>query len=376
MKKEMMKNPDTLVCGGRFGYALAKTAADANPDSKVVFAMRNPEVAAVARTERVIPKFFGDNEKTTLPENIEVISLAEIHEIRGKIQDLFIPAFPAQAMREALSDLQPNLFLGRNCEILSASKGIEEATLMMMHEVIKEVLQTKKQVSVLLGGNLAADLAAESPMITELAGDKEAIEKIKKLLNTKYLEIYLSQHRRRLDIAGPVKNIHSLAAGMCSVLYGDSTIAAIKSRGLAELERIAYVVGFKREKQREVAAEDISKHHSNGNDLGIFAAGGGITNDYMLFEATRNFWAGKKFAEGVLNGKNPQEIIAEIMREKTVESLTSAIPMSKLVSNLRVKSPIIEVIAKILQGEINLEEAKEILTAREWRNPQPKTATA
>lgn len=271
-------------------------------------------------------------------------------------------------MREALRNLLPNLNLGSKCEILSVSKGIEEPTLMMMHEVIEQVFEIRNQVSVLLGGNLAFDLACEDPMIADLASQKqESTDKIRELFTASSLEIYLFQNRRRLDIAGPVKNVHSVAAGICSVLYGNSTSAAIKARGLAELERIAYVIGFENKTQQQQIAEEANRTHQDGSGLRVIPSNGGIVSDYMLFEATRNFKAGRELATALKNRTTLKNAVANISKGKTIEGLSSAIPMRNLVKRLGIRAPIVETMAKILEEKIDLAEAAKILQKRDWR---------
>jgi glycerol-3-phosphate dehydrogenase len=385
MKNALPKNPEIIICGGKFGAALTETLAKANPAKQIVFGVRNPEKAESAQKNRSLAGFFSGEiaasgnpeaaaEKLRLPENVRVMSLQDLVKIRGQVGELFIPAFPAQMMREALENLKRKITLQKECEVLSVSKGIEEATLMMMHEVIREVMGNRNQVSVLLGGNLAFDLVCGEPMIADIAGEKkDSTGKIQSLFTDSPLDIYPFQNRRQLDIAGPVKNIHSIAVGMCSMRYGKSTCAALETRGKAELERVAYIMGFEdilqNDTQRAAVAAEINKHHQAGDDLGILNIGRGIASDYALFEATRNYWAGREFVKGISAGLSPQETIRNILQQKTVEGITSAIPMNNLIQKLGIEAPIIKVVAMVLAGELNLIEAAEILQQRDWRKP-------
>ena len=384
MKKEIPQNPDVVGVGGVFNYALIKTLAQNNPDLSHLLLLNRPNEVEEARRNRTIERFFGEkisktknpeatNEQIKLSENVEIFSLAEFLEnFRGKIQKLFLPVYPSYALRDYLTKIAtaipPKAF--KNCEIISASKGMEAKNFQMGHEIIEEVLVIRRKVLVLLGGNLAFDLACGMPMITEMAGKRKRVLRAAALFENSPLRVYPSFERRILDIAGPIKNIHSLAAGIASATYdnSESTVAAVIARGLAEYERIAFVAQHPNSKRQQKASVKAKKLYKQGKDFRVAPIGKGVTSDYSLFRATRNFSAGVKLAELLNAGFSAKKASKQILAKKTVESLFSTIPLRDYTKQLGVEAPFIEITAAILEGKINLQQAAAILTSRKLKN--------
>ncbi|MBU1089220.1 hypothetical protein KKF38_00275 [Patescibacteria group bacterium] len=384
MKKEIPQNPDVIGAGGVFNYALIKTLAKNNSDLMHLLILNHPEEVAEARKDRVVERFFGEKISKTknpeatrgqikLPENVEIFSFAEFLEnFRGKIQKLFLPVYPSYALREYLKKIAaavpPKAF--KDCEIISASKGMEAKNFQMGHEIIEEVLIIRRKVLVMLGGNLAFDLACGMPMITEMAGKRKRVLHAAALFKNSPLRVYPSFERRILDIAGPIKNTHSLAAGIASASCEnpESTIAAIIARGLAEYERIAFVAQHSDSKRQQKASAKAKKLYEQGKDFRVAPIGKGVTSDYSLFRATRNFSAGVKLAELLNAGLSAKKASEQILAKKTVESLFSTIPLRNYTKQLGVEAPFIEITAAILEGKINLQQAAAMLKSRKTRN--------
>jgi len=353
------QNPHVVTIGGSFGWVLTKILAENHPDWQFLFLMRDEAKVEEARRTRLVDKFFGEKIKQSgnpnlsvkikLPENVLFFPLADFRtQFRGQISRLFIPAISSNSLGKALTEIIAegvpfNAF--QYCETLSVSKGMENSSLRFSHEVIDDILGVKSVVG--LGGNLAFDLAQGDPMLIELAGEPQKTERIVDYFCGSNFNIFQTRNRRKLDLAGPMKNIHSLATGMGSEIYGNSSVATIATLGLAEYEQAAFIVQFAQ--PYRPLARKLKKIPFNFRSVPI---GGGAMSDYHLFRFTRNFDAGQQFVKLLKEGKEVEEIIAIISKEKTIESFTSAIPTRDFLRQMGINSIIIEEMAKILTGEI------------------------
>jgi glycerol-3-phosphate dehydrogenase (NAD(P)+) len=130
---------------------------------------------------------------------------------------------------------------------LSLSKGIETGSLLRMTEVAAEVLggHDPGRIGVLSGPNIAREVLSGQPAATVVAmGDEEVAETLQRLLMTATLRVYTNPDVVGCEIGGAVKNVIALAAGMAVGLgYGQNTLAALVTRGLAELTRLGVALG-------------------------------------------------------------------------------------------------------------------------------------
>ncbi len=358
----MTQQPDVVTLGGRFGWALTRALAQKYPGWQFLFVMRDPVKVDEARTTGIVDRFFGDKaresgkedllEKIRFSGNVSFITLSEFNDsFRGRIKKLFIPAVSSNALRWVLTEMlakgvQPSCF--KRCETLAVSKGMENATLKLSHEVIDEILGSASVVA--LGGNLAFDCTLGDPMLMELAGPRQGTGRIAGYFSGSNLVICQTRNRRKLSLAGPMKNIHSLATGMASEIYGKSTVSAIATLGLAEYEQAAFIVQFP-ETLRKFAA-NIQKIPFHFRSVPI---AGGAMSDYHLFRFTRNFDAGREFVREIIKGNGPEESMAIISRGNTVESFSSASPTREFLKRLGSKAPVIDRMAAVLKGRLSPE---------------------
>ena len=349
---------------------LTKVLAEKYTDWQFLFIMRDEAKVTEARHTRLVDKFFGEkirqsgdpdiSEEIKLTDNVLFFSLADFREhFRGNINKLFIPAISSNSLGKALAEIiaagvPQSAF--QSCETLSVSKGMENSSLRFSHEVIDDMLGVKSVVG--LGGNLAFDLAQGDPMLIELAGEPQKTARIADYFRGSNFNTLQTRNRRKLDLAGPMKNIHSLATGMGSEIYGNSSVATIATLGLAEYENAAFIVQFP-EKYRWLARK-LQKIPFNFRSVPI---GGGAMSDYHLFRFTRNFDAGQQLVKRLREGKSVKEAISSISREKTIESFTSTFPTRYFLRQMGTPSLIIEVMAQILIGEILPEEGMKRITS-------------
>ncbi len=131
--------------------------------------------------------------------------------------------------------------------LVSASKGIETRTLETMAEVLEDSLPSLKprRFCFLSGPSFAAEVAREHPTaVTVASRDTEAAEMAQRLFQTEYFRVYTSRDVVGVELGGALKNVMALAAGMVAGLgFGHNTMAAVITRGLVELTRLALAMG-------------------------------------------------------------------------------------------------------------------------------------
>ncbi|MSO59466.1 MAG: NAD(P)-dependent glycerol-3-phosphate dehydrogenase [Ilumatobacteraceae bacterium] len=166
---------------------------------------------------------------------------ADLAEVVGGA-DLVLMAVPSHGFRDVLQQATP--FLGAGVPIVSLAKGLERKTLLRMSEVIREVAPGHP-VAVITGPNLAAEIAVGQPAACVVAIDGSDIAaQLKEVLASATLRVYTNSDVVGCEIAGAVKNVIAIAAGMASGMgFGDNSRAALITRGLAEMTRLAMAMG-------------------------------------------------------------------------------------------------------------------------------------
>jgi glycerol-3-phosphate dehydrogenase (NAD(P)+) len=225
-----------VIGAGSWGTTVAALACENAP---TMLWARNPDVAnAVAtrhRNEDYLPS-------VDLPEALGATStLAEACE--GA--DVVVMAVPSHGFRAVLADARP--LISADAAVISLSKGIEQGTLLRMTEVIAEVLpeHPAELIGVLSGPNLAREVAAGQPTASVVAlGDAARSEVLQARFMTQTFRVYTNPDVVGCEIAGALKNVIAIAAGIAYGLgYGDNTKAALITRGLAELARLGIALG-------------------------------------------------------------------------------------------------------------------------------------
>ena len=147
-------------------------------------------------------------------------------------------AVPSHGFRAVLTDLAPHI--AADVPLLSLAKGLEQGTQLRMTELIAQVLPGHP-AGVLTGPNLAREVVAGQPAATVVAMTDEAIAReVQELLRTDTFRVYTNPDLIGCETAGATKNVLAIAAGMIQGLgLGDSSLAALITRGLAELGRFA-----------------------------------------------------------------------------------------------------------------------------------------
>nr|WP_264076901.1 NAD(P)H-dependent glycerol-3-phosphate dehydrogenase [Mycolicibacterium houstonense] len=225
-----------VMGAGAWGTALAKVLADAgNP---VTMWARRQEVADEINNDHRNSRYLGD---VVLPASIRATT-DPAEALAGACTVLL--GVPAQQLRTNLDGWKH--LIGDDVTLVSLAKGIELGSLMRMSQVIVQVTGADPaRVAVVTGPNLASEIAEEQPAATVVAcSDSGRAVALQRALATGYFRPYTNADVIGAEVGGACKNVIALACGMAvGVGLGENTVAAIITRGLAEVMRLGIALG-------------------------------------------------------------------------------------------------------------------------------------
>ncbi|HXG67526.1 MAG TPA: NAD(P)H-dependent glycerol-3-phosphate dehydrogenase [Blastocatellia bacterium] len=224
-----------VIGAGSWGTALAMVAAR-NRHSVRIWA-REPEVAAGINDARRNPYYLADFE---LPEN--VCATTSLEDALAQTEIVLI-VVPSHAMREVISRMRD--FLNPNIVLVSATKGVENGTLMRMSEVSADALPFAPRFVALSGPSFAREVARADPTaIVAASRERQWSAMVQRDLSSTVFRVYTNDDVVGVELGGAVKNVVAIAAGTVRGLgFGTNAVAAIITRGLAEMTRLALAQG-------------------------------------------------------------------------------------------------------------------------------------
>ena len=228
-----------IIGAGGWGTALSKTFCDSG--HLVTLWCRENDVLNDIQVRHINRHFLPGIE---LPSALKVTSnLSEV----AAGAEMIVLAVPSQYMRGVLSMLAP--FLGTSVLLVSATKGIEEGTLFRMSQVIDEVLSFDTDIVAISGPTFAQEVGFGKPTALVAASrDPVTALSVQAELSTPSFRIYTNDDVVGVELGGALKNVVAIAAGVASGLgLGHNTLAALMTRGLAEVSRLSEALGGKRE---------------------------------------------------------------------------------------------------------------------------------
>jgi glycerol-3-phosphate dehydrogenase (NAD(P)+) len=229
----------TVLGAGSWGTALALHLTRAGHEVRLW--ARDPALADEINARRVNAVYLPD---ITLPEGVEATN-ALADAVRGR--DLIVSAIPSHGCRHVIRSAVPHL--APHSVIVSATKGLEADTLLRMSEVIAQEAGGAHPVVVLSGPSFALEVARELPTaVLAASADSTATHLVQHEFRAPYFRLYGSDDVVGVEIGGALKNIIAIAAGVVEGLgLGHNALAALITRGLAELTRVACAAGGRRE---------------------------------------------------------------------------------------------------------------------------------
>lgn len=222
-----------VIGAGSWGTAVAAITAANAP---TWLWARRPDLAEQIEREHRNGAYLPDLE---LPA-----SLHGTCELEEAVRDaeVVVMGVPSHGFRDVLAQAAP--FIPADAPIISLTKGVEQGSLKRMTEVIADLLPGH-QAGVLTGPNLAKEILAGYPAASVVAlADGAVCTALQRLFNTDVFRVYTNPDVIGCEVAGALKNVMAIAAGMADGMgFGDNTRAALITRGLAELTRLGVALG-------------------------------------------------------------------------------------------------------------------------------------
>lgn len=226
-----------VMGAGSWGTALAKLLGE-NGHRVLLWARDQHEADAINAThvnETYLPGF-------TLPDGVR--ATGDLDEALSDAA-LVLSVVPTVGLRDVLGKAKDRL--PKDTPILSCTKGIENGTLQLVSEIFAEHLpeDQRRWVTYLAGPSFAREVAARMPTAVTVAGTHEvACERVQALLMNESFRVYTTDDVVGCELGGALKNVIAIAAGIGDGLgFGHNARAAIITRGLAEIGRLANALG-------------------------------------------------------------------------------------------------------------------------------------
>jgi glycerol-3-phosphate dehydrogenase (NAD(P)+) len=275
----------------------------------------------------------------SLPANVSVT-----HALPEALRDaeLVVSAMPSHGCRSVIHLAAPSFASG--AVIVSATKGLEAESLLRMSEVIAQEAGPAHPVVVLSGPSFAVEVARQLPTAVLAAShDARAIELVQEEFRGPYFRLYGSDDVVGVEIGGALKNTIAIAAGVVEGLgLGHNALAALITRGLAELTRLAGAAGGRRETLAGL---------SGLGDLVLTCTGDLSRNRHVGIELAR--------------GRSLPEILSSMkMIAEGVRTTGTALALG---ARYGVELPIATQMAEVLEGRADARSALDTLMLRRQR---------
>jgi glycerol-3-phosphate dehydrogenase (NAD(P)+) len=321
-----------VIGAGSWGSAAASLSSR---NVATVLWARSPELAEeMARThvnKRYLPEY-------ALHDRLAVTSsLAEA--LDGT--EFVVMAVPSHGFRDVLTEAIPLIAPG--APVVSLSKGVEQGSLKRMTEVVAELLPGHA-TGVLTGPNLAKEIMAGRPAASVIAmTDAGVADDLQRVFSTPSFRVYTNPDVVGCEVAGALKNVMALAAGMSEGMgLGDNTKAALMTRGLAELTRLGVALG--------------------GSPLTFIGlAGMGDLVATCMSTQSRNRHVGVELGRG----RHIDDVIAEM--HMVAEGVKTSRAVVALAARLDLELPIAAQVAAVVNGEKTAADVIPALMMRQVR---------
>jgi len=314
-----------VVGGGAWGTALAQVAARNGP---VLLWALEPEVVEAVNSRRENPLYLPGR-----PLDPAIRATGALDELAGC--DAWLMVTPAQHMRKVL-EAAPNA-----CKpLVLCSKGIEEKSGRLLHEVAREVCPSSP-VAALSGPTFAHEVAAGLPTAVTLACEDRTLgEELRSRVNVPHFRTYFTDDLVGAEVGGAVKNVLAIACGVVEGRgLGQNARAAVIARGFAEMTRFGIAMGGRRE---------------------TLAGLSGLGDLVLTCSSTssRNFSLGKAIGEG--------RDVAELMtdRRTVAEGAHTAPVLHGIAVERGIDMPIVAAVVELLEGKVAVGELVETMLSR------------
>lgn len=283
--------------------------------------------------ERVNNRYLPNH---PFPETLQATSHLAV-----AIQDVcdILIAVPSVGFRNIVMQLKP--LLKPDMRIAWATKGLDENTGQLLHEVVTELLGKNYSTAVLAGPSFASEVALRQPTAVVIASqDQTFANDLLERFNTPLFRVYLSTDIPGVEIGGVVKNVLAIATGISDGMgFGSNARCALITRGLAEIMRLGSQLG---------------------GQLETFTGLAGLGD--LILTCTDDKSRNRRFGLALGQGKNAKQAEKEI--GQVVEGKRNAELVVQLAHQCGVEMPITEAVWKILQDKSTPKQAMQDLLTR------------
>lgn len=285
------------------------------------------------RNERYLPGF-------ELPEQLSVHT--ELAEALEEAQ-LVLVVTPVVGLRDSVALLKQHG--GSHLPILTACKGFELDSGLLTFQVVKEVLPENNTIGVLSGPSFAQELAKQLPCAVCLASENMPwISGLARELNTNVMRLYANDDVIGVAVGGAVKNVMAIATGLSDGLnYGLNARAALVTRGLAEITRLAVAMGAQPKTM-----------------MGLAGMGD------LILTCTGALSRNRKVGLGLAEGKTLHQVLKEIGH--VAEGVPTIEEVHNAAARHQIDMPITDMLYQLVRNELTAADVVDRLMQRE-----PKT---
>jgi glycerol-3-phosphate dehydrogenase (NAD(P)+) len=282
----------------------------------------------------------GRENKTYLPQHVLPGSVVVTNNIQEALSraTILIGAMPSAHARSVYKQARPHV--SQEMKIVSATKGLEPSTQLRMSKVVEQILgepastTISQRIAVLSGPSFAVEAARGEPTAVVLASQNAALAtELQAVFAAPSFRLYTNDDVLGVELAGAMKNVMAIAAGACQGLgLGSNALAALITRGLAEMTRLAVALGARQETLSGLAGL---------GDLVLTCTGSLSRNRYVGVELGK--------------GRTLQEIRANM--RMVAEGVDTAAPLLALARENHIELPITEQVDAILHAGKSPREA-------------------
>jgi len=301
---------------------------------------RSAEVVSSINEQRVNSRYLN-----TISIPAGVVATGDLRDALHEATTVLL-ATPSHAARETLTAMSP--LLDDAAIVVSVAKGIEIESGKRISEIAKEVTGTAHAFVTLSGPSFAKEVAEGHPTaIVAASKDNAAARTVQSDFSFENLRIYTNADVVGTEVGGSVKNVMAIAAGMTAGLgYGSNSVAALITRGLAEITRLA---------RREGAQMETLMGLAGLGDLVLTCTG----------NLSRNRFVGEELGKG----RTLDDIVAGLV--EVAEGINTARAVKKLAGRAGLEMPITNEVNAVLYDGKSAREAVVELMSRPLREESP-----
>lgn len=271
-----------------------------------------------------------------IPEDI-IISTDMKEVVQGS--SLIVIVVPSKFVRNTTRELKRYY---DNQIICIASKGLEDTTRMLLYDVVRSEINTSN-IGIISGGTFAEDVVKEVPIGLSIASrSRKAKEVIMLTMKNNYVKLRSTRDVIGTEICGSIKNVIAIASGMIDGMgYPVSTSSLLITEALNDIKNLSHALG--------------------GSKKTILSFAG--FGDILLTctsDKSRNYTLGKLIGRGA-----SKDEIDKYIENNTIEGLNTLVSIKKLLSNKKIKMPLINLIYNIIYGDKSPEELTKFLIKKE-----------